>query len=276
VTPHPRLSLSQASTIGWPLARDLDLFAAQGIRDVSLLLRKLEATGDRARAIADVVASPGLRVDNLAVGDSFELADPGQWERGRDRLRSCLDVSAALGSRCVVVTTGGPAGLTWEAAADALEEAIAPVVAEARSYGQELAVENTNGLRLDISFANTLRDACDLARRLGLGVCMEINNAWCERGLMDTVRRNLDLLRIVQVNDFVVGTLQTPDRAVPGDGDIPLRRILGGLLDAGYRGFFELEILGPRIEAEGYESAVRRSLSHLGTLLEELGAGPPG
>ena len=67
-----------------------------------------------------------------------------------------------------------------------------------------------------------------------------------------------------------------PSNEIAGDGDIPLRRILGGLLDAGYRGFFELEILGPRIEAEGYESAVRRSLAHLGTLLEELGAGPPG
>ena len=78
-------------------------------------------------------------------------------------------------------------------------------------------------------FATTLRDTCDLARRLGIGVCMEVNNAWCERGLADTVRRNVDLLRIVQVNDFVVGTLQTPDRAVPGDGGADARQHLGVL-----------------------------------------------
>ena len=32
-------------------------------------------------------------------------------------------------------------------------------------------------------------------------------SAWCERGLEETIRRNVDLLRMVQVNDFVVGTL---------------------------------------------------------------------
>jgi len=269
---HPRLSVSQASPIGWPLERDLELWASLGIREVALLQRKLEATGDVAGAVDRVRSTPGLRVDNLAVGDSFELANPAQWERGRDRLRACLGTAAALGCDCVVVTTGAPAGLSWEAAADALEAAIAPVVAEARSRGGLLAVENTNSLRLDISFATTLRDTCDLARRLGIGVCMEVNYAFAERGLAETIRRNVDLLRIVQVNDFVVGTLQTPDRAVPGDGDIPLGRVVGLLLDAGYGGPFELEIVGPRIEAEGYASAVRRGLDHVGALLSDLGA----
>lgn len=269
---HPRLSVNQASMLGWPLERDLDLFAALGVRDVSLLLRKLEATGDVAAAI-DRVNAAGLAVDNLAVGPCFDLPRPAQWPEGRGRLRDCLRVADALGSRCVVVTTGGPGDLGWEGAADALEEAISPVVAEARSAGREIAVENTNGLRLDISFATTLRDTVDLARRLGLGVCMEVNNTWSERGLRETIRGGADVLRMVQVNDFVVGTLQTPDRAVPGDGDIPLRRLLGWLLEAGYRGFFELEVVGPRIEAEGYESAIRRSLDVLGRMLEDLGAG---
>ena len=101
---------------------------------------------------------------------------------------------------------------------------------------------------------------------------MEVNNIWGERGLGETIARGADLLRMVQVNDFVVGTFSTPDRAVPGDGQIPLRRILKQLLDAGYRRFFELEIVGPRIEAEGYASAVRRSLAHLSELLTSLGA----
>jgi sugar phosphate isomerase/epimerase len=272
---HPRLCVNQASSIRFSLEEDLALFATEGVRDVSLLLRKLDDSGagsaDLARAIERVRAAD-LRVDNLAVGPCFELARPEQWPAGRDRLRSCLRTARALGSSCVVITTGGPAGLTWEAASDALERAIAPVVEEAGQDGQEIAVENTNGLRFDISFAHTLRDTIDLARRLGLGVCMEVNNVWCERGLEETIRRNVDALRIVQVNDFVVGTLQTPDRAVPGDGDIPLARILGWLLASGYERFFELEIVGPRIDAEGYAPAIRRSLDYLGDLLVSLGA----
>ena len=72
------------------------------------------------------------------------------------------------------------------------------------------------------------------------------------------------------MSDYVIGTLGTPDRAVPGDGDIPIERILGQLLAAGYDGAFDLELIGPRIEAEGYASAIRRSVSALDAMLDRL------
>src|SRR6266487_4329133 len=82
----------------------------------------------------------------------------------------------------------------------------------------------------------------------------------------------VDRLRLVQVSDFAVGTLSTPNRLVPGDGDIPLERILGQVLAAGYEGAFDLELIGPRIEEEGYRSACRRSIDQLGDMLDTLGA----
>ena len=69
-----------------------------------------------------------------------------------------------------------------------------------------------------------------------------------------------------------VGTLSTPDRLVPGDGDIPIRRILGTVLAAGYPGSFDLELIGPHIEAEGYDSAVPRAVRALDDILEALNA----
>jgi sugar phosphate isomerase/epimerase len=71
----------------------------------------------------------------------------------------------------------------------------------------------------------------------------------------------------VQVSDYAVGTLSTPNRLVPGDGDIPLARIIGHVLDAGYEGVFDLELVGPRIEDEGYRSAISRSCDYLSQLL---------
>ena len=101
---------------------------------------------------------------------------------------------------------------------------------------------------------------------------MEINACWLERALDDTVADGVDTFRLVQVSDFVLGTVDTPNRAVPGDGDIPLARILGQVLAAGYAGAFDLEIIGPRIEQEGYESAVHRSVDNVAAILDELGA----
>ena len=80
-----------------------------------------------------------------------------------------------------------------------------------------------------------------------------------------------DRRRVVQVSDYAIGTLCTPDRRVPGDGDIPLARVLGHLVDAGYQGVFDLELVGPKIDAEGYDAAVPRAVERLDALLTDLG-----
>jgi sugar phosphate isomerase/epimerase len=83
---------------------------------------------------------------------------------------------------------------------------------------------------------------------------------------------NVDMLALVQVSDYEVGTFDTPNRSVIGDGDVPLERLLAIVLDAGYDGLFDLEIIGPRIEAEGHSSATCRSLERLTEMLDRLGA----
>jgi sugar phosphate isomerase/epimerase len=171
-----------------------------------------------------------------------------------------------------VFTTGPAGGLTWEEAAHALQDAMAPLLADARARGIRFALEHTNPLRVDVGFVHTLADDMDLARRLGTGVCMEINACWAERSLRDTIQQGVETLALVQVSDYAVGTLSTPNRLVPGDGDIPIERILHDVLDAGYTGMFDLELIGPRIEEEGYGPAIRRSVDWLTGALERLGA----
>jgi len=265
---HPRIVVNGASTINLPLAGDLALYAELGVERVALLSRKVDAAGeDEALRL---VRDARVTVDSLMVGPLLELARPAQWEEGRAALRRMLARAQRFGGSCVVITSGAAGELTWEDAADAFATALEPVVREARAAGVTIAVENTNGLRFDLGFLHNLRDTIDVARRIGLGVCMEVNNTWGERGLRETFRTGVEHIRMVQVNDFVVPTTSTPDRAVPGDGDIPLARIFGDLEAAGYQGPYEIEIVGPRIEAEGYPSALRRSLEHIDGLLRGL------
>ena len=142
---------------------------------------------------------------------------------------------------------------------------------EARARGVDFAIEHTNSLRVDVGFVHTLRDAVDLARRLDTGLCMELNACWAERALAATIRENVDVIRLVQVSDFKVGTVASSQRLVPGDGDIPTLGILRELVDAGYGGFFELELIGDAIVAEGYDVAVPRAVDALDGMLRALG-----
>jgi sugar phosphate isomerase/epimerase len=262
--------VSAICTFKHDLAADLEFWAEHAIDCVGVSVAKLEAFGWDAgtRRVRDA----GLRVANLIGLGPFVLTQPDQWERQRERLVRALEAGRALNAECVVFTTGPAGPLPWDEAADALETALAPVLVEARALGIPFAVEHTNSLRVDVGFVHSLHDVVDLARRLGTGVCMEVNACWAERGLADTIARSIDVIRLVQVSDFAIGTLCTPDRLVPGDGDIPLARIIGQVLASGYPGVFDLELIGPKIDAEGYASAVPRAVDALGTMLAQLGA----
>ena len=266
---HPRISLSAYSTFSWTLEEDLAFYATAEIDQVGISVAKLERSGwdDGAARVADA----GLRVTNLIGLGPFHLAEPARWARQQERLVRALDVASRIRAECLVFTTGPAGPLSWEEAADALEAAMTPVLAESQARGVPFAIEHTNSLRVDVGFVHSLADAIDLARRLGTGVCMEVNACWAERGLAATVAAGVDVIRLVQVSDFAVGTLSTPNRLVPGDGDIPLTRILDDLRTAGYAGYFDLELVGPAIDAEGYALAVPRAIAATAELLSASG-----
>jgi len=77
---------------------------------------------------------------------------------------------------------------------------------------------------------------------------------------------------LVQLCDYVPGDRTTPCKSVPGDGVIPLERIVGDLLELGYQGVFDLELVGQRIVAEGHRAAFKRGAEMLSELLVKLGA----
>ena len=263
---HARqLSVSAVSSWSWTFDEDLAFWANAGIDHVGLSFRKLEAAGlDRA---STTIIDAGLRVSNLVELGWCELDDPRAWSRHQERLLAAVAVAGQVGG-CLVLTTGPAGRLDWDEAADALGAMLEPVLAASSAAGVRLTIEPTGPLRLDLSFVTTLRDGIELADRLGVGVCVEVNSCFAERDLTATFTAAGDAVAHVQVSDFVIGSLCTPDRAVPGDGDIPLARILAGLRDAGYTGAFELEMVGPRIEDEGYASAITRGVAYLDALLE--------
>ena len=262
---HPQLSVSAVSSWRWSLDEDLRCWADLGGDQVGLSFRKLADAGVAAGARR--VRDAGLRVTNLVELGWWVLDEPATWGPQQARLLSALDAAAMTGARCLVLTSGPAGRLAWDDALEALAGAISPVRSEADARGITLALEHTGSLRLDLSFVTTLRDAIDAARALGIAVCVEVNSCFAERALERTLRADIDALAHVQVSDFVIGSRCTPDRAVPGDGDIPLGRIVTALVRAGYRGAFELELVGPRIEGEGYPSAIRRGVEHLERVL---------
>jgi sugar phosphate isomerase/epimerase len=268
---HPRLAVSAVSSWRASFDDDLALWDRLDVRHVGLSLRKCEAVGlERA---ADRVQAADLRVSNVVECGWCTLDEPATWPDYQARLLDAMAMMRAIGARVLVLTTGPAGALDWDMAAAALRRVVEPLRAPAHEAGVRIAIENTSPMRLDLSFSTTLRDTVDLAEMLDVSVCMELNSCWAERAFPIVLGRAGARLAHVQVSDAKVGSLSTPDRLVPGDGDIPLARLMILILASIYSGAFEIEMVGPRIEEEGYESAIARAITACDALLAQ---GPAG
>jgi sugar phosphate isomerase/epimerase len=257
-----RVSMSQVTTMGWPFERDAAFYPTVGIRAVGVSVRKLDAVGvDRAR---ELLGNAGLAVSCVTSSGWFPLDDPAGCDAALARTRGHLAAAAALGAECLFLLPGHAPSLAWEEQAARARPILAALAGEAAEMRVRLAIEPVSQLRVDLGFLHTFQDALDLADEIDspwLGVVLEVNNAWIERGLYRNIAERTDRIAVVQMNDFKAGTMQASDRVVMGDGDIPLRRICRALDAAGYAGWWDIELLGPRIEEEGYESVVPRALA---------------
>lgn len=265
---HSRVCLHQVAFLGLPTEVFVEHCRSLGIAHMTLVSqafplpdrawRTLRRGGPRVTSVNHVFAvHPDLERDT--------------GEAGR-RLLEVVDTAAELGAERLYLLTGGRGGLTWEQAADRFADLLGEGREAAEAAGVRLLVENASPFNADIHMAHTLSDAITLAERAGIGVCIDLHACWMEADLRGLIERAAPHTGLVQVSDYVLGDRTAPCRAVPGDGTIDLPRILGDILATGYGGVFDIELVGPRIDAEGAEPATTRAAHHLSELLTRLGA----
>lgn len=268
---HPRVSLHQVSFLAASTSEFLGHCRELGVRNAVLVSPVLLAPGGADEAVR-AAAECGISIESLNHPFATFPDLEGDLDRAQAILMELIALGGRLGIRSLYLLTGGRGTLGWEQAAGRFAEAIAPCVAAAEDRGIALSIENSSGLYADLHIAHTLADALSLAERARIGVCIELFACWVEAGLAALFRRAMPRCSLVQVSDYVLGDRSLPARAVPGDGVIPLERLIAELLAAGYGGVFDLELTGPRIEAEGATSATTRAARRLSEILTRLGA----
>ena len=271
---HEKISIDTLCFPGASFRDFAGIWRELGARRVSLVSTLLEHEGVSAAQAA--LGTGDYKVETiphpfLGYGQHLEPREE-TWQVPRAKLSRLIEDAKSLGARSIYLMTGGHGSLSWEEAAECFSTAVAPCLAQAKAAGIPLMIENATPLYAHTHIAHTLRDTVTLAEIAGVGVCIDFFACWAEAGLRDTIKRAVPRCDIVQVCDYVYGDRSLPARAVPGDGAIPLKRIIDWILDSGYLGAFDLELIGPRIDNEGHLAATRRAAEKLGEILQSLGA----
>jgi sugar phosphate isomerase/epimerase len=265
---HPRVSVNPASfPADFTFDRLLDSYVRTGAHSVGY--RRSMIADEGAEGTLARIEAANLRPAYLIQREFFRLAEPEAWEADRATLRETVDWAKRLGASIYGTTgAGAAAGLTWEQARDAFAEAAAPAGAYAEERGVVLMLENSSHMFADYHFAHTLRDTIDVAHAARFAVCVDFHSAWVDRGLEAEIARAGSTIGLVQVCDYMPGD-RTMNRGIPGTGVMPLERLFSWVLDAGYGGFFDLELWGD----SGMDDveAIKRGADHVGRVLERLG-----
>lgn len=265
---HPRLSVDAMCTFPWSFDQDLALWSDMGVRHAGLLISKL---GDDPDAKMERLSAAGITASTL-ITEAFDLASPKTWEATRAAHRRALDLMARYGGHSIYFTPGRTTGAQWREDLERLADAVAPTVAYSREVGVLAAIEPS--LRTSVSFVNTLRDAIDMAERTGVGIVADFGNMWMERDFDLTLKRAMPHIALMQIGDVVIGASGRPapgGRAHIGEGELPLERMMRDVLDAGYTGVFDLEVVPADFAKGGNEATIRRGIAAASALLAELG-----
>jgi sugar phosphate isomerase/epimerase len=268
---HPRVCLHQVGFMAEPVTDFIAFCRKAGIGHMTLANPHMigpSALAEMQAALAPGGPRPTVLTAPFAIYPDLER-DSGEAAR---HLSEAIEAAALLGSEKFYIVSGGRGRLDWEAAAARLAQLIAPCRDLAQQRGIPLLIETANMLNADIHFAHTLDDTVRAAEIAGIGVCIDLGACWFEGDLKAKFRRALPLTGLVQVSDYVAGDRITPHRAVPGDGMVPIERLIGQLLELGYEGVFDLELTGPRIAEEGPYKAGLRAAERLSEILTRLGA----
>ena len=259
-----KYSMNEVTSIGWPFDRDVEYYSRVGIPAIGLHREKLEAYG--ADKGLRLVKDSGLAVACMLSAGGFPLSDRSQWPAKLEETNRAIEHAARAGAGCLMLQAGPPGALSYEEAEPRFLEVLSKVLPEAASHGVRLAVEPNHSLQIELGYMHTMHDALDLADKvdsLFFTVVCEVNNAWIERRLYENIRTRTRRIGLVQLNDFKAGTKSTPHRVPMGEGVIPLERIIRAFHDAGYEGYYDVEVLGPDVEALGYEETIRRCLDYI-------------
>ncbi|HZS31359.1 MAG TPA: sugar phosphate isomerase/epimerase [Gaiellaceae bacterium] len=234
----PRFSISQVSTLTASFEDDLRAYRAAGAEGIGIWEMKLGAGSLEAfresglGAATAVPLVPSIQPLPLLPGPETPR------ERVETLLRS-LEALAPFAPAAVLCFTGPGDRATAVAG-------VREVAREAELLGLRLAVEPFQREGIESwSILNTLGDAAEFVEEVGsdaVGIQFDVWHLWNTPDLLEEIPRHAQLIAGVHVGDWREPTRGWADRVLPGDGAADLPAILGALEDAGWGGFYDLEI----------------------------------
>lgn len=243
---EPKLSISACTTWTTSFTDDLAAYRDAGAHGIGLWEFKLPR-GEDERSIRQLRDS-GLRATVCVpevpsiVPDPFFTTPQDPAER-RDALIAAIRRLAAYDPVAVLCLTGSPEQHGRDATRRLVIDGLRAAADAAGELGMTLALEP---YRADAgSLVTALPETIELVDEIGapnLQLVVDSWHIWDLDGIYDHLRQYVDRIVALQINDRRHPPRSWCDRVLPGDGELDLARMFGVLDDAGFDGWYDVEV----------------------------------
>jgi sugar phosphate isomerase/epimerase len=260
-----RLAMNEMTTFRWSFEEDIQRYAATGYDAVGVWRHKLSDYGEEKGL--ELLAEHGLAVSSLCWAGGFTGSEGWSHEESIQDARQAIELAAAIRAHCLVVHSGARGLHTQNHVRRLLHQAIDALLPLAESMHVTLALEPMHpAAGAKWTFLNDLDDALRFSTSYGssyLKLVLDCYDWGRAEFLHERMGQLVPQLALVQLADGKDAPCGERNRCLLGAGTVPLARLVSQLIEAGYLGPFEVELLGEDIESCDYDQLLEDSLRNL-------------
>lgn len=271
-TPHgadgelsARLSINEFMLPGSTFEDDLRTCAKAGAAGIGIWEDRI--TPGRDEELAAALVRSGLRA-SLCVTTAPSvlpltfLGGPADPQERVDLLVASIERLAPFAPSAFLVITGADDSSSPVEQRRTVVEGLRRIGEAAGKINAVIAVEPMRGRPSD-SLIATVAEAAELVSEVAVsnvGILYDVWHHWDSPTLTEDIAAHAALFTAVQLGDWPDRPDPGHNRVVPGTGLIPLDRIFRALESAGYRGWYDLELVA---DAEAPDSPLRMDRDYM-------------
>jgi sugar phosphate isomerase/epimerase len=265
----PTLSMNEVTTFRWTFDEDVRRFAAAGYEGIGIWRRKLTDYGEEQGV--DLIAESGLRVTNLAWAGGFTGSDGRSLDEAVQDGMHALRLAGALGAGALVVYPGGRNNHIASHAERLLRGAVRQLLDFAADVEVTLAIEPMHpACAAEWTFLTDLEATVEFIERFDspfLKLVFDSYHFGHDASVLAGLPELVPHIGLVHLGDRVEAHSVDQIRRPLGEGNLQLAELVRGLVDAGYVGDFDVELIGHNVGESMYDELLRSSQEFFGRVL---------
>lgn len=260
-----KFSMNQMTTLRWSFEQDCFRYREAGLSAIHVWRHKIHDYGEAKGAI--LLEELGLEVSALSWAGGFTGSDGRNYQDAVDDARHAIDLAQELSAGCLNIYSGARAGHINKHAQRLFSSALAELVPYAESRDVTLAIKPIrHPYGSDWTFVKRMTDALqliDLIDSPRFKLILDLYEFGDQPEVLDNLHLLIPYLALVQIGDRTCEPQEEPNRCLLGSGKLPLDATVSKLIQLGYDGPIDVELMGHDVQQLDYDQLLSQSVEYL-------------